>query len=157
MFLLLAYNLSIKSTVSLMHACEKTETKVLLAENASDKILSLQQQLKVLNQRIGTNISKGVDYQDFLLDEVSAYCNENSLVFRDMQYTHQVNKGSYQIQTNFLSVEGSFIPLLKLIYNLETNYNTGQIVSVCFESKKEVKTKKTRLFVHVYYQNINSL
>lgn len=157
LFVLIAYNLSIKQTFSLKDDCELAEQKIALAQNASEKIQVYQTKLQILDQRIGTNISTGIDFQDLLLEEVSAYCKENKLVFRDMQLTHQFEKGKYQIETNFFSVEGGFIALLKLVYNLETNYNTGQIASVHFESKKDFKTKRRRLFVHVYYQNINSL
>lgn len=154
LFVLIAYRLSIEQTFELKGECKLAEQKIALAQNASEKIQVYQKKLRILDQKIGTNISSGIDFQDLLLEEVSAYCKENKLVFRDMQLTHQFEKGNYQIETNFFSVEGTFVPLLKLVYNLETNYNTGQIASVRFESKKDLKTKRRRLFVHVYYQNI---
>lgn len=157
LFLLIAYRLSIAPTFELKNECEIAEEKLNVANGATEKIEQLQKRLVALDQKIGTNISTGVDFQDLLLEEVSAYCKQNRLVFRDMQQTYKYQKGNYQIETNIFAVEGSFKPLLKLVYNLETNYNTGQIISVHFESKKDLRTKRRRLFLHVYYQNIKQI
>jgi hypothetical protein len=157
LFFLIAYRLSIKPTLDLKDNCQTAEEQLILAEGSSQKIQYLKKRLLELDQTIGTNISEGIDFQDLLLEEVSAYCKKHQLVFRDMQQTYKYQKGNYQIETNIFAVEGSFKPLLKLIYNLETNYNTGQIISIHFESKKDLKTKKRRLFVHVYYQNIKQI
>lgn len=123
-------------------------------ESAPQRIVTLKTRLATLNKKIGNNIKSSIDYQEMLLEYVSNYCKENDLLLNKMEDTHSYINGDYVIQTNIFTVEGRFLKLLKLVYNLEQNNQSGKIISLDFYSKEDLIQKRKRLYVTVYFQNI---
>jgi len=155
LFILVAYRISISSTLDEIEKHSELSAQLDKAENASQRIDLAKQKLASLDQLIGIGIAENIDFQDLLLDVVSDYCSLNGIILSDMQFTYAYKKGNYNIETNVFAVEGKFRELLLLMYQLETKYKTGQIVSAHYEVKQDYVSKKKRLFLQLYFQNIN--
>ena len=154
LFLFIAYHLSIKKTLTLMHDNTVKSERLSIVNNAPQRIAKLKGTLNMLNKQIGTNINEDIDYQEMLLEYISNYCKEKNLVLSSMGETHSYQNGDYLVQTNVFTIEGQFVKLLKLIYFLEENNKSGKIIGLDFFSKEDFIQKKRRLFVTLYFQNI---
>ena len=99
----------------------------------------------------------GMDNQQLLLGIISDYCNENDLVLKDFPLPIIFNDKDYIIETNIFEIQGGFIKLLKLVYELEQKTIVGKVMSVNYEIKKNYKTKSYALTATIYLQNLKKL
>lgn len=148
--------MSIRKTFGLKSQCNDFEEQLISASDAPNKITQLENKLNSINKTIGTNITSDLDFQELLLEKVSNYCNDNKLILKELPQTHIYKNRDYNIETNMVVVEGSFIKLLKLVYMLEQEFKLGKVISVKFESEKDLITKKIRLSASIYFQNIKN-
>ena len=61
-----------------------------------------------------------------------------------------------KILHNPIKVEGTFIPMVKLLYNLEQTQQLGRIVSVEFNLGKNYQSRQAELTANIQLQNIQS-
>jgi len=118
---------------------------------------SEMQKWNELNRQVDTQFGSGViqSFHENLLNAVGNFCEKNRLTLSEFSEPFTGNDGGYQVETIILTIEGSFIPLLELIYMLETEFKGGKIASVDFYKKKNFKTGKDELFLKLYMQKIN--
>jgi hypothetical protein len=81
---------------------------------------------------------------------------KNGLILKDFPQPFVGVENGYITKTAQLTVEGDFIPLLKLIYFLETDYSVGKVVAVGFKTSKERRTRKRKLNTTIYLQNVKA-
>jgi hypothetical protein len=154
LFFILAYWIAISKTLETGKNLKAVAKKLEQVKTAPENIATFEKRLAVINSKIGENLSDIPEFQKNLLDRISSYCAENSLVLKEFPQVHSWQKQDYLFITGYASIEGPFIPLLKLLYNLETTHSLGRIVSVDFSSREDRKLKRTRLTMSVYIQTI---
>lgn len=154
-FLLLSYQLSISNTFEARSECKTYEEQLKFIEDAPQKIAIIESQLAQIENRIGKNTVAQGDFQKLLLEKVSKYCQLNNLILREFPETNSFSRQEYLVETNVVVVEGPFIKLLKLVYELEQKSRIGKVVALQFSAKKDLKTNVLRLSATIYFQNIN--
>lgn len=150
----LAYQMSFKKTLALKTEIGNLELQVEKVSNAPSEIQSLQLELNKIDARIGSFMSQGMEFQDVLLDKITGYCKENNLVLKEFPKAHQYRQQDYLVQTNAIVVEGGFIKLLQLVFELERQFEIGKVVSVKFITREDFRTRKLFLGATIYYQNV---
>lgn len=153
-FLLISWKLAIKKTVVLKNQVKTIQEQLLAAENAPQKIATYTSKLQLVESKIGNSISLDKNINQALLEKVSDYCKQNNIKFYELPKAHTINDGPFIIETNKVVLEGNYIKLLKLLYQLETEKRYGKIISAGFESIKDLRTSRTQLYLTVYLQNI---
>lgn len=148
------YNLSIKKTIILKKECKSFEEKLALVEYAPQKIALLEKELSKIEGIIGKSDTTCIDFQQILLEKTSNYCQENNIILKEFPKQIINEQQDYIIETNIVVLEGGFITLLKFLYLLEQKYNIGKVVSAGYNAFKDIKTKKYKLNLTIYVQNI---
>lgn len=154
MVYLFSYWIAISGTVQTRKDLKKLELSLEKLRTAPESIAILEKMLNEVNSKIGENPEDIPEFQKGLLEKVSGYCVQNGLVLKDFPKVHNWRANDYQFITGYASIEGPFIPLLKLLNQLETARTSGKVVSVSFLSTEDRRLKKTRLSMSVYIQTI---
>jgi hypothetical protein len=152
---LLSYWLAISRTVATFKQLRLMERSLRNVESAPENIAVYENKLQIANKKIGENLeNETVDFQKNLLDVISLYCAGNSLILREFPRVHKWQKKDYQFITCYANIEGTFIPLIKLLDNVEKSQRTGRIVSVNFSTYEDHLTRRLRLTMSIYVQII---
>jgi hypothetical protein len=157
LFMLISYQLALKKTFQLMHNVSEMETQAKAASDAPLKTEELKKQVKEIENIIGGSNMISENNQQLILGLVSSFCSKNNLVLQELPKTKSYNENNILVETNYLVVEGDFIKLLLLLNMLEHNKGAGRVSSSRFQSKKNLRTKKTELILTIYIQNIKNL
>ncbi len=156
-FLFIAYSLTIKKTINAKRICDRMEVKKESLKNAPLKIKQIKQELAVINNKIGKDITENMDIQSAILDKTGKYCQKNGLILKSFPKTHYHKEKDYMIITNIIVMEGDFVKMLKLIYQFEQKFKLGKVISVKFNKEKDRISKRLKLYGTLYIQNIKSI
>jgi hypothetical protein len=151
---ILAYWIAISRTVETRSNLKDIRKKMEQIGTAPENIALLEKRVALINKIIGENPNDIPEFQKNLLNIISNYCAENSLILKEFPQIHTWQEQDYQFITGYASIEGPFTTLLKLLYNLESTHSVGRIVSVDFSSVEDRKLKRTRLTMSIYIQTI---
>ncbi|HET6243894.1 MAG: hypothetical protein H0V01_04410 [Bacteroidetes bacterium] len=154
LFALIVYFLAIGKTVDLYFQCNELKEQLEFSNNASEQLNLLQKQMNEIDGVFESNSELNKNYQQGLLENISNYCNQTSVILREFPTQIILNERDFSVETNLVVVEGSFTNLLKLVYMLEQKNKTGKVSSLLFNSKKDYKTKQLTLTASIYIQNI---
>lgn len=154
---LLSYIVSIRRTLDLRSECNALENQLVQLDDAPQRIAFLQKRLKKIEEVIGSNHVNSLDFQEALLERASTYCQSSGLILREFPETHRYSDQNFEVETNRIVAEGTFVKLLLLVYNLEQTFPLGRIVSVKFSSKEDFRSHKIRLSAIIYFQNVKNL
>jgi hypothetical protein len=89
-----------------------------------------------------------------LLAIASNYCRSNDLTLKEYRTISVARIDSLQVLTRVVTVEGRFIPGLKMIYELEAKRNAGRVSCAVFGTVVDHQDKSTRLDCTLYVQNL---
>lgn len=154
LLLIIVYFVAIRKTVNAYSSYKENQEKVLNANSAPQKVAYYKKKLADIENIIKKQQGSGMDNQELLLSVVSDYCNENDLVLKDFPLPVIYTDKDYTIETSIFEIQGGFIKLLKLIYELEQKTVVGKVMCVNYEIKKNYKTKSFALTATIYLQNI---
>jgi hypothetical protein len=151
--LFLCYELSIKRTVQ---ECEKYRQ----ASGSADRVGSASSIAELYGRQAKVEglfnryMLDTLAFEKNLLSIASNYCRDNALTLKEYRTVSLATSDSIQVLTRVLTVEGHFIPDMKLVYDLETKRLAGRISSVVFQSVVDHQDKSTRLNCTLYVQNL---
>lgn len=154
LFSIIIYYYAIEKTIDVINGCIEFKDQLKIAENAPQKHLDLIQKLDKVKGLLGNGGKFGVDVQQVLLEKISKFCSENNIILKDFPRPVTVQEQDFIVETNIIVVEGDFIKLLKLVYQLEQIQRTGKVAAVHFIAKEDLKTKRLMLTASLYLQNI---
>ena len=156
-FSIVIYNVAISNTISLVVKNSAFREQISKNQDAPEQIKFAKQKIKRIEQLVGTNNDYSeIDIHQILLESVTSYVQKNGLILKDFPQPFVGVENGYITKTVQLTVEGDFIPLLKLIYFLETDYSVGKVVAVDFKTSKERRTRKRKLNTTIYLQNVKA-
>ncbi|MEO5644585.1 MAG: hypothetical protein ABIQ40_08600 [Bacteroidia bacterium] len=148
----LVYTFAIRNTIELGMQCAVMQAQLDSSAGAPKKLMQLKQELLKLENNTGNADTTG-SLHERLLGIVTNYCHENNLLLRDFASPIRYHQQEWLVETHPLTVEGSYVALLKLVQKLGQE-KTGKVVSVDFHSKRDNKTQVLSLTVTIYVQNI---
>jgi hypothetical protein len=152
LLLLLIYYIAIKNTLVLKAECSKLIKEKTLEQGAPTEILTLKNKLFEINQIIG-NVGDENE-TDPLLEFISSQNKNNRSKLIDYQPSHFNKNKLFLVETRIAKFEGSYINLLKLLYNFEQNFKAGKVVSVSFETVQKLNNDRLGLTMTIYIQSI---
>ena len=152
--IVIAYQMAIKETIAAKRRFKDLNEKIIDIDQVPGQIEDLENQLAEIQQRIGNTYSNFTDIQEALLEEVTRYCQMNKLLLVQVPKVHRAENMNYIFETSNYIIEGRFIPLVRLLNHLEKGQITGKVISAEFEKHKDLKSKRLRLRLSVYIQNV---
>jgi hypothetical protein len=155
---IIIYQFAISKTISLYQKNQDLNTKLKEAVNTPAQLETIYKNLASLNKFIQSNQSDSAgSVHDALLGILSRYCKENGTLLKSFPETSFYTEGNFEIQTNTFTLQGSFVPLLRLVYLLEQKERIGKVSSLNFQATKDYDSKKTVLPVTVYLQTAKNV
>ncbi|MBI5542199.1 MAG: hypothetical protein HY951_19235 [Bacteroidia bacterium] len=155
--LILSYYFSFRKTINSYSECQDYKDQLENIQTAPSEIADVEQQLASIERSVGMNPDTSTDFQKILLEKISGYCQQNYVVLREFPQTIYFNNQDFEVETNQVVVEGSFVKILTLVYNLEQKFRLGKIVSLRFATQKDYKTGSTKLYATLYFQNFKKV
>jgi hypothetical protein len=153
-FMVIAYNVTIRRTIELNQECKKLKEQSEYITNAPMLISQLESKQRTFDRIIGMNINSGLEFQKVLLERLGEYCAANHIVLRDFPEVSRFVNDDYLLETHEVALEGNFSGLVRLVYNLEQKYRLGKIISLKYEAVKDLKTGELHLVARFFIQNI---
>ena len=147
---LIAYQFSIKKTITVYRTLNEKREAVEMANNAESQIQHLQSKLTDWEQSIHQNPSTGQD----IFDAISAFCNEKEIEIVDFPKLMVHQEEEFKILTNKMTLSSPYHALVELTHYIEEEHQMGRISAVNFYTAKDRKTKSTKLYAELYIQNI---
>lgn len=154
LFLLFAYNFVIRKTIDLYFVNQSLHTKITEGLNAPERKKNLEGRLEQFNNSLNRYLTDSTRKRENILSLVSEFCHKNQLILKEFPEPIIHYDKDFEIETNIVMVEGGYINLLKLVYELEQNQSIARPTSVNFEKKFDHKRKKDVLTLTMYLQNI---
>ncbi len=147
------YNLAFEKTLDLKSQCSKITGKLNHLENAPRHINEITAQIENIDHRVGKN-KQFVDAEELLLEKAGRLCQQEDVIFKEFPGNHTVTNKEYQLVSYSLILQGEFISLLKILYELEQDFPYGKIAAVHFFTEKDVRTGKKELNMKMIIQSI---
>jgi Tfp pilus assembly protein PilO len=152
--LFIVYSFALKKTLEVKADCEAKQEKLTLSKNLNEEVVSLKKQLAEMDNVIGEMPDTSKKVMDNLLENITAYCSENNCTLKEIPGTHKAKDANFEIESNLITVQGSFHDLLGLVYLLEQKKKTGgRVSSVQYYSKKDYASKKISLYLTLTVQH----
>lgn len=149
-----AYSFAFKRTIELNTQNKELSKTALQLETAPQKLNELKAKINKLEKNVNAIGNKSV--HELILDTISFHCSNNNLTIRQFPPPIIFNEPDYNVETNIIEIEGSFVNLVKLIFHLEQKVKIGKLVSCDFFIKTDNKTRSNALWCKLYIQNIVS-
>lgn len=149
---ILAYFLAIQKTIKLKGEVSALKQRSEQSSGTSAELAMLQNRLESLDAIISRQGSGEV--RETLLGVLTSYCQKNGILLKAFPETIIEKGNEANIETNVFTVEGAFIPLLKLLYVLEQKQRIGKVSSALYQTHIDPKTKRNLLSAVVYIQNV---
>lgn len=154
LFAVIVYRAALSKTVNLYREGNKLEEQLAQLDKAPEELAALRSHVNRLESCFSDTGNLMISPQQRLLEAISSYCSSNKVVLKDFPQPLVATAQDYMVETNIITLEGSFIKLLKLVYQLEQQYQAGRVSSLHFLSRREPRTKELLLSVKIYIQNI---
>jgi hypothetical protein len=151
--LLASYQFALKNTINLISENHRQSLQLDSAKEGADQLDVLKTKLNKLKAEIGTQNSS-TDFHQEILNTCSKFCSSNGLLIREFPDKETVDIGNSKLEINKISIEGSFLKVLPLVYSCERNKSLGGIISVQFDEQKDLYSQKEHLITSIYFQNM---
>jgi hypothetical protein len=148
----LSWQFVFKKTIQL-----KSEVNSLLLESGKGAInetelKELELELITTENLLGAGSHSNT--RQVLLNFVSGYCSSNNLLLRQIPGVSTQIENGFIIETNSFIVDGGFLGLLKLHYEIETKLKTGHLSSVEYRLNQNKEGGKKVLSGIFMLQNV---
>jgi hypothetical protein len=154
----LIYFVALRDTLSLIHDCSDKQKKVEESKKLESAMTLLRAELAVMDKKIGSRPDTTKKVFDLLLDNITGYCNGKECTIKEIPASSRAVSNGYEVETYFITLEGSFKQLLDLVYLLEQRKKTGgHIASLLFFVNKNSHAKKHELRLMLYIQHYNKI
>lgn len=151
----LSYSLAIKKTINYYNEF-KTQQELMQNLNNNPRLLSdLIVREKQIDEWLIKNDHASDSFQNELLKRLNSYCSNNNLKIVDFKEPHQIIENETQINSYGFSVEGSFIKVLGLTYNIEKSSNLGFIKHISTTKKMNFKNNEEYIITNIIVQKNN--
>lgn len=157
LFGVLVYQTALSKTILLYRQNKALDVHLKDAEAAPGRFKQLHAKLKAIDQVVQqSQYDSTQNMHDYLLGILSSYSKQNNIFIKSFPETAFYRQGDFEIQTNIFVLQGDFIKLLQLVYQLEQKQHLRKVSSVQFQSTKDMDAGKTILTATVYLQTVKN-
>lgn len=153
--LIICYQLAFSETFALKNEFDRLKVEQELAENLPQKLAQLNQKKRQYNELLQSYQISETSLQNNMLQRIDRYAKINDLVILKIEEPHVYKNQELTSKTYQIYLEGDFSNLLGLIYELEQQANTGQLVNVHFIKNTDYRSNKSSLEMLVLIQVVN--
>ncbi len=148
----LIYNISLGETIALKENFESLQDQVANEPGYSKSLALISEQIREVESIISSSRSVDETTQQKILNYIEKSKHGANLVEvpEGVSYGH----GIYAIETHEIVLRGTYVQLVKLINDFETDFGFAKLKSVEFFRNENLRLKTTSLYARLYFQNI---
>ncbi len=150
---LLLYWIAVSDTVEAAQSCERLQEQYEQVGEIESKLMEVRRQLTLSGASLGM-VKGSEEFQTGLLAAVSGYCSEKGIELVDFPASEFYTEGGMTVETIAFTVEGAFIPTVRLIHHLETEAKVGKLSSTAYRRTITKKDKRTVLRTTIHIQHV---
>lgn len=140
--LILSYKLGIAKTIELANENKKLTQELVLVENMPKKLATLKRKNTYYQDLLDNYQLSGNSLQNSLLKTINRLSDSLNLKLVDFHEPHTLEENGLLQKTYMFSLQGSFINIQGLVYQLEQKTKFGEVINIHFERKKNYKLDK---------------
>lgn len=150
----IVYKLSVSNSISL--ADENTQLQIALNTSSQSpaQMLEIKNKARQIDELFSNYVANEGSDREHILALIGEFCHLHHLLVYKVPETSLYEANSHQVETFEFAVQGGYLNMVRLVSFLEKQEKIGKIVSVKFESIKDLNTKKNLLIGHIYLQRI---
>jgi hypothetical protein len=152
--LIVSCRLNFQKTIEKLSLYQTLEKESLDSVNSSDSAQNLERTDKYLNELFRKYHLDSIENHRNILSVVSEACADSGLQLKEYRPYSICKVDSIQVLTRLVTVEGTFVSCLRLLYKLEKIDSLGRICSVTYKKYTDAQTKKEKLDCTLFVQNL---
>lgn len=152
--LIFCYQYGFKNTWNIYSEYQQNKTRTEQVNNYLSTVPYLKTEEEVVNDIIKKNFADTINSDRLTLAFITSFCKTNNLLLTDYQPMQIVENNNFDIATRQIAVEGSYIYLLKLLFEIENVQSYGRLCSVLFKGTEDISTGNVILKCTFYLQNL---
>lgn len=153
LFMLLAYKFSFSKTFTVKAEIGEKEKKIQWLKEKEKEIPFLKAKMDLIEKSYAKD---SLSIRDRLTAFISDYAENNDCLVTEIPSFTAYKNSNLQVQTNVFTIRGRFIPLLKLVQEVENRFKTSaKLMSVHFMAVKDFQSKKKNLYLTLITQSFN--
>ena len=157
LFLWLAHQLSFSKTIKLKKQYASLTKDALLFKNSSQKLSRLQQESRYYDSILKSkHIATDRSFQNNLLSTINSFADSTNIKVVSFQHPHVFEQDDAEILTYSFTLQGSFIEVIQLIYQLEQRFKLGKVISVNYLKKRDYRKRSDYLECTILLRRIAS-
>ncbi len=148
------YNATLGATFELKR---EYEGQLQRSESGADyglELAAVRRQLSRIEQVISADASMIGRTQQLLIEKINRICSRHNLKITNVPSPVEYTQAGYQVITNEVEVQGSYLGLVQLVDQMEKEFEQARIVSVDYYSRKNLQNNQYKLYARIYFQNI---
>lgn len=155
MAIIVAYQYSFSKTIETRDRLEALKSQIANNSQTSINRMNLEAKEIYLDSIINKNRAGNSSLQNNLLKVLNHYSEKYSYKIISFEEPHvQVFQDSSDITSFQFTLEGEYINLEKLLYELESDYSFGALSHINFEKKKDYRNNSNYLQCMVLVQHV---
>ncbi|QQX76510.1 MULTISPECIES: hypothetical protein [Aequorivita] len=146
-----AYKRSFKGTLEAINFYRESMDKIDARSSATLELSDLKTEIRVLDDMIGKKAKNPTLVQNEILGFLSQ--RDEDITLAKIENLHISDDSYFRIYSNIITLKGKFNPLIKTIYEFESNFEYARIASMTFRVERNNKTSKIELYNDIIFQN----
>ncbi|WMJ72540.1 hypothetical protein RCC89_05105 [Cytophagaceae bacterium ABcell3] len=151
---IMLYYFVFSNTVGLVVDNLRLKEEIKEAAGAKGQLGAYKAKLENIDLKLRNYTIDSVKNREYIFHVVGQFCVANNLTLKDFPTLPEEVHDGYKIETNKIIIEGGFLDLLKILYEIEKVTEAGRPASVVFEKKEDRKRKREVLELIIYLQNL---
>jgi hypothetical protein len=148
------YNKTIGATNELISNYEQLNSQLEQNIDFEFEIDQTQSKIDEIDQVISLNKLDVGTIQNSILEKIKSNGKTKNIVVTKVPEPHVFTELQYDIVTNIVECNGNYREIVKLIHYFENEFPQAKLSSVDFEVRKNIKSKKRKLYAKLCFQNI---
>lgn len=149
----ICYHFAFSKTIAAYMDIAKSTSWIKKHGNYNQQIKTVEKQLKA-NPYSVPKTTKSSMSQDILLQNISEYSKGKNIRINQIPETKYAIEGSYTVETNMYRIQGNFIDLIQLVYEIEHIQKLAKVSSLTIQQQLDRTNKNTYTEATIYLQNI---
>ncbi len=154
LLIVLSFQLSIRKAFAEKQLYVKYLDQEKLLESVQERMFDLNRQNALLAANLGGEDLIDQGFEEALLQEVGSFAADHNLQLIEFSEKMTARDQSFQVETIRLSLKGSFENHIRLLNYLEEEFRMGTVVSVDYELRRDLGSRKQELFQTIFVQNL---
>ena len=154
LFLFICYQYALKKTWNVYQEYSQNYINADQSGNYINLIPGLQYQEKKVVDLINNHTADTINTPKETLAFITFFCKQGRLKLTEYLPMQITENSNFNLATRQISVEGSYMSLLKLLYELENQRFYGRLCSAYFKSTEDPYSHKIILTCTFYLQNL---